>query len=160
MNKTKQALLVAGGIVSIGTAGLGLSATTSALSNTSSSTDPMSSIIDKLVSKFNLNKSEVQAVFDEARSEHHKEMRTERLTALKKALTNGKITQAQYDHIVAAWKEIDTLHSADKTDANRARVHKKMEALHKWMDKQDISFRDLGLPARGPRGGHGEGMRE
>jgi len=53
----------------------------------------MSSLIDKLVSKFNLKKSDVQAVFDEAREAHDKDMKTERLTALKKALSNGKITQ-------------------------------------------------------------------
>jgi len=158
MNKTKQALLVAGGVVSIGAAGLGLSATTSALSDTSSSTDPMSSLIDKLVSKFNLKKSDVQAVFDEAREATDKDMKTERLTALKKALSNGKITQAQYDHIVAAWEKIDALHDKDKTDANREKIHKKMEALRKWMEAQNITMSDLGLPVRGPRGDRGEHM--
>lgn len=151
MNRTKQALLAGAGVLTIGAAGLGLSATTSALSG-SSSTDPQASLIDKLVSKFNLKRSDVQAVFDADHAAHEKEMKSNRETALKKALSDGKITQAQYDHIVGVWKQVDSLMSAAKTETNRNKVHTLLDELRSWVQKQNISQSVMGQPPRGPHG--------
>lgn len=149
MNRTKQALLAGAGVLTIGAAGLGLSATTSALSQ-SSSTDPQASLIDKLVSKFNLKRSEVQAVFDADHATHEKEMKTERETGLKKALSSGKITQVQYDHIIGVFKKVDALMSAAKTETNRTKMHNLLDELRTWMEQQKISQSVLGQPPRGP----------
>ncbi len=155
MNKRK-ALLVSAGVLSIGVAGLGINATTSALSG-SSSDDPMSSVIDKLVSKFQLDKSEVQAVFDEARSEHYSEMKAKREAALQSALDKEKISQAQYDHIVNAWKKMDALHSEDRSDGNREKIHSLMQELRTWMEEQAISRSDIGMPSHAGKGMHHRG---
>ena len=74
---------------------------------TNKSNDGQSSLIDALVSKFNLNKSDVQSVFDEHRQAQQAERETERLDTLKQALADKKLTQAQYDHILQAWEDID-----------------------------------------------------
>lgn len=154
MNRTRQALLAGAGVLTIGAAGLGLSATTSALSGSSSTTDPQSSLIDKLVSKFHLKRSEVQAVFNADHAAHEKEMKTARETALKKALSDGKITQAQYNHIIGVWKQVDSLMSTAKTEANRTKVHDLLDGLRTWMQQQKISQSVLGQTPRGPGGPH------
>lgn len=156
MNRTKQALLAGAGVLTIGAAGLGLSATTSALSGTSSSADPQSSLIDKLVSKFNLKRSDVQAVFDADHASHDKEMKTARETALKKALSSGKITQTQYDHIIGVWKQVDSLMSQAKSETNRTKVHDLLDSLRSWMQKQNINQSVMGQPPRGPGGPGGD----
>lgn len=152
MNRLKQSLLVGAGVVTIGASGLGLSATSFALSD--SNNNPQQSLIDKLVSKFNLNESEVEQVFDEMHAAREKEMKIQRETALQSALENGKITQAQFDHIQGVWEKMDALHDGDRTDAKHKQMHTLMEKLRKWMDAQNIDKSVLGMPPRGP-GGHG-----
>lgn len=153
VNKAKQALLIGAGVVAIGAAGMGVTATTSALSGDSS--NPDQTLIDKLVSKFNLSESDVQSVFDEVHSARESDMKANREAALKKALKNDKITQAQYNYITSIWAKMDALHDGNRTDANHKKMHNLMEKLRKWMDAQNIDRSVLGTPPRGP-GGPGE----
>lgn len=158
MNSLKRNLIIGAGVASIGIAGITGVATASALTSTDSTTG--TSLIDKLVSKFNLNKDEVQAVFDADRSEHHAAMQAERTAALKTALTDGKLTQAQYDYIVAAQAEIDTLMDTagapdTQSDETRAAIKAKLDTLRDWMKEQNLTLENLGLGFG--RGGHGPG---
>ena len=152
MIQTKHALLVGAGVLGITAAGLGLSATTSALTG-SAADGPHSNIIDTLANKFHLKRSEVKAVFDAEHADHKKAMMEKRTTALHAALTNGKITQAQYDHIMEVWKKIETLRSANMTDANHKDVHALKDGLHTWMVEQKINMSVMGHHPRG-HGGH------
>jgi hypothetical protein len=128
----------------------------------STSTNPQQSLIDKLASKFNLDKSEVKAVFDEEHQARVAEMKQNRANALKQAVTDGKLTQAQADHITSAWKEIDSLMDSQRSsgtkpsDNDRQAVKDKMDALKTWLDDQNIDLKDIdGL--RGTDMGHGFG---
>lgn len=148
MKNYKKSLLVAGGVMALGTAGLGVGATASALTSTSG--DKQASLIEALAKKFNVDKSEVQKVFDDNRATREAEMKTTRDAALKKALTDKKITQEQYDHIAAAWKDIDTARTAagdptSQTEQQRTDMKKKMDELRTWMQQQNISPETLGI---------------
>lgn len=154
MNKLKQSLLIGAGVVTIGASGLGLGATSFALS--SSGEDPQQSLIDKLVSKFNLKESEVEQVFDEMHAAREKEMKTQRESSLKSALEDGKITQTQYDHIQSVMDKMDALHDGDRTEAKHKKMHTLMDKLRKWMEAQNIDKSVLGMPPRG----HGPGNQD
>lgn len=159
MNTLKRTLILGAGVATVGVAGLAGLTTASALTNTDNSTG--TSIIDKLASKFNLNKDEVKAVFDEDRAQHQADMKAKRTEVLKTALSDGKITQAQYDHIVAAQKEIDTLMDSaggpdEQSDETKAAIKSKLDALRSWMKEQNLTPRDLGLGIG--LHGHGHGL--
>lgn len=148
MNNYRKSLLVAGGVLTLGVAGAGVGATASALTNTNN--NKHASLVDALAKKFNVDKSEVQKVFDEDHATHESEMKTSRETALKKALTDKKITQEQYEHIEAAWKELDTARSSagdpsSQTEQQRTEMRKKMDDLRTWMQQQNISPETLGM---------------
>ncbi len=140
--------------MTISAAGMGITATTSALSGDTN--NPEQSLIDKLVSKFNLNESEVQAVFDDVHATHEKEMKSDREAALKSALSDGKISQSQYNHITDVWSQMDKLHEGKKNQANHKKMHNLMEKLRKWMDAQNIDKSVMGMPPRGPGGPHSD----
>lgn len=158
----RKPLLVAGVTSSLAIAGLTGSGLVSAATSTSSSSDPASSLIDKLASKFNLNKDEVKAVFDEDRTareaEHQKQVEDE----LSQAVTDGKLTSDQRDKILAKIKENKADMEAnrdsmkDKTDAERkAAMDAKRTELETWAKNNNIPTEYLRL--LGPGGHHGPG---
>lgn len=156
MKHLKTALVVGAGVTAMSLGSLGVvSAAT-----TSSSTDSESSLVSKIASKFNLSKSEVQVVFDQDHAAHRAEMKADRAAALKQAVTDGKLMQAQADHITAVWTEIDTLMGSGKpseqSDATHKAIKTKMDSLRTWAKQQNL---DLGSIAglRGPGGGPGHG---
>jgi predicted homoserine dehydrogenase-like protein len=156
MNKLQKTLILGAGVASIGVAGAVGVTSASALTSTDSSTG--TSLIDKLVSKFNLSKADVQAVFDADRTEHQATMKADRTAALKTALTEGKLTQVQYDYIVKAQAEIDTLMDAagdrdSQTDAQKSAIKKKMDALRDWIKVQNLTPENLGLGFGRGKGG-------
>lgn len=160
MKKMKTALMVGVGVSTIGLAGLsGANLVSAATTSTTSSGE--TSIVDKIASKFGLDKAKVQAVFDEERESRIADMKTERAEALKQAVTDKKITQDQADHITSAWKEIDDLRGttkpSDESDTTRQQIRDKMDELHDWLDEQNIDLKDIGGFGRhgGPGGMHG-----
>lgn len=125
----------------MGWAGITNAATTNSTSTT---------LVDKLAQKFNLKKTDVQAVFDESRQERQKERQTQVGNNLDKAVTDGVITKDQKQKII------------DKqTQLQKDRQAKKDEMI-KW-------FKDNGIDQTKLRNyqvgfGHGcggsHGMRE
>lgn len=150
----KRNLLIGATAVSIGlsgVAGMGLAqaATTS--------TNPQDTLIDKLVSKFNLNKADVQKIFDEDRAAHQAEREADYKAKLDQAVKDGKLTQAQEDKLIAKQKELQTQREAnrdamkDKTDAERkAAMDAERTAFQKWLS-------DNGIPQEYAMMGHGRG---
>ena len=72
----------------------------------SDSTTGSSSIVDKIASKFSLNKADVQKVFDEehvARQAEHEQAYKDKIAA---AVKDGKLTQAQADKVLAKHAEM------------------------------------------------------
>ena len=121
--------------VTLGIVGLGSFA--SAQTSTSNS-----SIVDKIATKFGLNKTEVQAVFDAEKSEKQGERRAEAGARLQQLVTDGKITAEQKTKIEAKQAELKTKRQEAKT------------ALDTWATENGIDAKYLiGFG----KGGHGRG---
>ena len=156
MSRIKKSLIVAGATLAVGTSVLG---GIGAVSAASSTTGP-DTLVEKIASKFNLNKDEVKAVFDENRTEmeaSHKAKVEEKLT---QAVTDGKITEDQKAKIIAKAEELKTQRDAerdsmkDKTDEERkALMEQHRTELEKWATDNGIPTEYLRFA--GPGGGHG-----
>ena len=120
------------------------------------------SLIDKLVSRFNLNKDDVQKVFDEAKEERKVEMQKSYEERLNQAVDVGDLTADQRDKILAKQKEMAEFHqSLESKSVSEAReaMKSKREELEKWVDDNDIPQRFLKFGmiklGRGPGMGFG-----
>lgn len=147
----KKSLLIGAAIASISAGGVGVAGIASA----QSAHDGNATIVDRLVEKFDLNKDEVQAVFQEQHQERHAQMATERSERIADAVSTGKITQEQADYLTAAFEDIDALRDSivpgEENDEIRAQVREKMLAVHNWADENDVDLRAL----NGGHNGHG-----
>lgn len=99
------------------------------------------SLIDKLSSTFNLNKDEVQKVFDQHREQQKAEMEAKMEERLNSAVTNGKLTQEQANKIKAKQAELKTFIESQK-DATHKDRHEAMKAkrheLKQWAKENNI----------------------
>lgn len=157
MNKLKSALIIGAGVATVGVGGGSLAATSSAMSgSTSASTSVHASWKDEfdtklasaLAAKYDLNTDEVKGVIDEVRAQIIDE---KRFATLQQALSDGKVTQDQYDYVVAAVKEIGSLRDDYRqaiTDQQRADIKAELKTkttdLRTWLEEQDISMSLLG----------------
>ena len=125
--------LIAAGVVSLGLAGLAGLSTVSAQHASGSD-----SLIDKLTAKFNLDKEEVKAVFDEVKTEQDAKRQAEQSERLQELVDDGDITEAQNTLIEQKMSELQ---------AARETERKELEA---WAESQGI---DAGYLMKGdPRG--------
>jgi hypothetical protein len=132
---------------------------------------PGSTLVEKIATKFNVDKAEVQKVFDEDRDAHHAEMEKKYEERLSKAVTDGKLTAEQKDKILAKHKELKAQMEArkesfaDKTHEERkAEMDKQHEEIQAWLKSNNIPEEYFGFmmkaPGPGKDGpGHGGGMR-
>ena len=131
MNKRLSVLAIAGTIGLVGLGGAGASA----LSGGSTSSD---SLVDRLVEKFDLNKTEVQAVFDEEREARNAERQAEMSERLQDAVDDGDITAEQKTLIEKKLKELQAAREKQRTE------------LEKWAEDNDIDAKYM--MGRGPGG--------
>lgn len=160
MKRIRKSLLVAGVLATAGVSSLGAVSMASAAT---SSTGP-DSLIEKIASKFKLNKDEVKAVFEEERTAREAERLSTLEEKLKTAVTDGKLTQAQSDKIVAKYKEMQANREAkrdemkDKTEEERkTAMDAERTAFDKWVSDNDIPTEYARLIHMGGHGGHGPG---
>lgn len=64
------------------------------------------SIVEKLAAKFNLNKDELKAVFEEDRNEHEADRYALWVEKLDQLVADGKLTGEQKDAIIAKYDEM------------------------------------------------------
>lgn len=98
-------------------------------------------LVDKIAKKFNLNKDDVQKVFDENKAEHEAERQQRLEKKLDKAESDGKITSAQKEQIIAKLKETKSFFDSlkDKTPKERETAFKAKRAeLQKWAKDNNI----------------------
>lgn len=158
MSKLKSAMLISVGVLSIGAVGAGAASTTSAMSGDTYTSahvrtdDTFDSDLAKAIAeKFDVDKTEVANVIQQVRDEHaqaweHKwEQRV--MDSLDKALSNGKITQEQYDHIKSAIQQMQSLYDSldGKTSSERKAIFQEIKTqrdeLMSWLKDQDLSPR-------------------
>ncbi|MEO5691459.1 MAG: hypothetical protein ABIQ64_04690 [Candidatus Saccharimonadales bacterium] len=164
----KRHLAAIGAITAISAAGLtGVSVVNAA--TTTDSAHPMSSLVDAIASKFNLDKSQVQSVFDEQRTAMQEDREAEIKTQVSQLVKDGKITQAQADKINAKRTELQKERETNRetmqgktSDERKAAMQAHKTELDKWFSDNgiDSQYRYLlmgghGHGARGGFGGHG-----
>lgn len=162
----KKQLAIAGLVAGITTAGItGVGIANAATDTSTTNTNPMSSLVDAIASKFNLNKSEVQAVFDTQRSQMEANREAEAKEQVAQAVTDGKITQSQADQINAKRAELQEEREARKDTAptkSREEMKSEMDAkrteLEQWAKDNGISTEYLRFVMGGEHGHGGPGF--
>ena len=152
--------IVAGALIA-GTIGLGGVASVSAATTTTDAS--YSPIVEKIASKFNLNKDEVKKVFDEQHNEREAERQKNLEDKLTQAVKDGKITEDQKIKLLAKLQELHKTREANrqniqeaKRDMQQAMQNERTE-LEQWAkDNGIINLKDL-MPTP-PDGGHGRHM--
>lgn len=142
-------------------AGVGI---VSAQSGTADSTDPMSSLVQKIATKFNLNQDDVQKVFDEEKQERDAKRDEQQSEHLQKLVNEGTITSTQKTAIEAKLKELKAERESDKDSMQnlseserRAKMDEKRTTLETWAKEQGIDLTKLHGIFMGGRGHHGPG---
>lgn len=160
----KKQLITAGIAAAVGVTGLAGIATVSAATDSSTKSDPMSSLVSAISSKFNLDKTKVQAVFDEQHTKMDAERETEVKADVAQLVKDGKLTQAQADAINAKRAELTKEREANRaTDQSTSRdgMKTKMDAkrteLEAWAKEQGIDTQYLRYVMGGGRGHGGPG---
>lgn len=123
------------------------------------------SLANKIATKFNLNKEDVQATVKEHRTEkraEHKAEHQKRLDdRLAQAVKDGKITEEQKTKIVDYLKSQESFLEGLK-DMNKDERHKAMESrkeeVKKWASDNGIDLKYV-MPGGGERGPGGHGPR-
>ncbi len=134
--------------------------------------DSESSLVDRIVSAFKLNKTEVDKVVTDFRFEKQKTNQAQALVRLEEKLTelvaDGKITDAQKKLIISKHKELQAKKVADQSkfvEMNREEKQAYMEAhkteLESWAKANGIDAKYVlgfgGGMGRGGMMGGGEG---
>lgn len=156
----KKQLIAAGLATAVGVTGLASFGVANAATSTTSSSDPMSSLVDAIANKFNLNKTDVQAVFDTQRSKMEAQREADVKADVAKLVTDGKLTQAQAEKINAKRAELQAQREAARSsDSTKTREEMKSEMdakrteLETWAKDNGIDTAYL----RYVMGGHGPG---
>lgn len=152
--------LLGGGV--LGTAVLTHADTVPATSTVPSKPKFMSNLVSAIAQKFNLDESQVQAVFDEQitkdRAEMETRMKEEFATRLKNAVSEGTLTQTQADLITAKKAELDAKFEAQKTSGTKPtkeEIDAQMQELKTWAEQNNIPKEFMMFRfAHGGRGGH------
>ncbi len=162
MKSLKKSMLVAGVVGTVGAGGLFTGAVANAESGTAS-TDPMSSLVEKLATTFKLDKTNVQEVFDAQRTEMNAQREQEQKERLQKLVDNKTITVAQKTAIEAKLAEMKKEREANKDSfkdlsetERKTRMDAKRTELETWAKAQGLDLAKLQGVFRGP-GGHGGG---
>jgi molecular chaperone DnaK (HSP70) len=150
MNTTKNSIVAAAIVATLGLGAIGVHSTLAAQSGEKGFTRigfaaPMEGIVDAIATKFNLNKDEVHEVFDA----HHKTMEAEmrgnheqrEADMLKKAVEKGELTQEQAEKIVAKHAEMKTtfeINEDKNPEEMKAEFEARREELKKWAAENGI----------------------
>lgn len=122
---------------------------------------PMNNLANVIATKFNLNVSDVQAVFDDERKQMDAQRGQDYIERIKQAVTDGKLTQDQADKILAKKAELEAQRASlvGKTLEERKALQKThMDALKQWATDNNIpqEFMPFG-GGFGMGKGHGKG---
>lgn len=159
MAKKKKSYLIAGLAIAITIVTAGAATVSAATTNMNS---PMDNLVTAIATKFNLNASDVQKVFDEQKIQmqtlHKQEFHQKSAQKLEQAVTNKKLTQDQANKITAKRIEINNqIKSLEgKTAEERGAVMKLiMDSLKQWATVNNIPTQYIMMSeGMGMRKGH------
>ncbi len=154
MNRA-QKLLAVGGVTTLLSVGTLAGVASAQTGNGTNGTD---SLVDKIAQRFNLNKDDVQKVFDENRSQHEADRQKRIEDRLNQAVKDGKITSAQKDAIIAKMKDMQTFMDSVKdksADERRTLMKQKIDEMQQWAKDNNLMQY---MPMMGGPGHHGMGM--
>lgn len=122
---------------------------------------PQNSIVEKLVAKFNLNRDDVQKVFDEDKEDRGKEMESKFNSMLDAAISKGELTESKKSLILEKRDEFKNSFEF-KGDENKglsrdeiqAKMKTKRESLEKWANDNKIDMKYLIWLGGLGKGGH------
>lgn len=125
------------------------------------SSGPFTTVVDKLVNRFGLNRDEVVKLFDEAHAEHRHMMESNLNDRLDQAVANGKLTEAQKQLIITKRQELQAEHETHHAEMEgktpeefRTMMEAKHAELERWAADNDIDLSYLMIKfGKGP--GHG-----
>ncbi len=127
--------------------------------------DGQTTLMQRLVSRFNLNESEVQTVFAEVRTERQAEREKALELRLTEAVAAGKLTEAQKQLVLAKHEELQATREANLTawqaltpEEKRAQMTEQRQALQDWakangIDTSFLFMADGPMMGRGMKGG-------
>jgi len=136
-----------------------------------------SALVERIAQRFNLDRTEVQTVFDEARDEHQQERVQEYEDMLTEAVSNGELTAEQKDLLLAKHEEMRanmsengqkfSQLSQEERETQRQELSSKHEELQAWAEENGIDMQYLrmgegeGRPGDqgGPRQGGQDGLK-
>lgn len=112
--------------------------------------NPMNALVSAIAEKFNLNSSEVQSVVDDVMETQREEMQAQHEQEFKdrisKAVSDGKLTQAQADLIEAKKQELrsqmDNVRDDFKNlseDERKAKMDERRDEMKKWAEDNNIT---------------------
>lgn len=157
INKTlKRSLLVGGAMSTVGLASLASVGMAAAATNNSTG---QQNLVDKIAQKFNINKDDLQKVFDEERAAHEAGHEKAQADRLQKLVDDGTITATQKTAIEAKLKELKAEREANKDefknlseDQRNAKMDEKRTELENWAKEQGLDLTKLHGVFRGPGG--------
>lgn len=152
--------VLAAGLVTVATGTLlGVSSVTAQSSDTSAET-----IVDKIVSTFNLDREEVEAVFEEHREQKHEERQAHWEERLADLVEEGSLTQDQANRLHELHTEHhEKIEALREQGADRDEIHDQIQQhrddMKSWAEEEGIELDGLQM-FNGPRGfgRHGGGM--
>lgn len=165
MNMNKKKVIATALVATVVGSGLFAAKQTFAAETTVTTTNPMSSLVQEIATKFGLKTADVQAVFDQNRSEMQAQRETNFEAKLTQDVTDGKITDAQKQLIISKRKELDasrqskmeSIKTMTEEQRKAARAAEKT-ALETWAKENNLDARYLMFGGMGGRG-HGPGGR-
>lgn len=133
----KKTLLVLGAVSGVGlasVAGLGVAAA-------ATNSHDKGSLVERVASKFNLDKGEVGAVFEEHRAERQAEHHQSLEDRLNRAVKDGKLTEEQKTKILAKLEELKA--ARQEWRENPSQEHSKdirelHSSLKKWAKENNV----------------------
>lgn len=116
------------------------------------------SLVQMMASRFNLNPSDVQSVFDQYRGQQQQVRRQNLSDRLEQAVKDGKITESQKALILTKLSEFQDKHKTDlqnwknmTSDQRKAAQQSQKQDLQNWATQNGIDFNVL-RPYLGGRG--------
>lgn len=152
-------------IISVATIGAFSLISVYGISNASADTSfGRDGVIDRLVSRFNLNKNDVEKVFEENQAARQAERKTEIEEKLNQAVSEGKLTNDQKNALIQKMDEMrarrDDLRNLSREERRQKMTEHRTE-MQKWASDNGIDFTQLGLfLGRGLGEGNGLGRNK